>query len=499
MPFAQLQPAVSPNAVVVNGTSPVAIQQAVTAAGSGGTIVFPPGTYNFTSVGIPTVPYSYQRWIGTPGATIFQWDASVFPNLIMHQDGVSIFRTLTNVQFWGIVFQNTHAGVVAFGLNIGASDHIPTRIYFDNCEFDHCSGNITGGSYHGIGTMGEVYVHDTFSDRAIGCTTSIPGTNFDNTGSEICHVLIINQSNMGIYAGGVLDAEIHDFRILGPSASTAAFAIDNNAARDTRVYDGVINAPNGVLFEQGSGTGGRVAIRNVTVIGVGTNTGVGLQIWPNAGAGAYASFDIGDCIIALIKFGVNIIQEPVGHIHGNTYDQIGQSPIVLQRTSGNFTEIVIEDETSFSYGQVAANQAAVLITPAASGVFIHECHWNAGGATTPQGVNGLNSPGEIIGNTFLGIAAANCYTSIGASVKIASNSTGTLPAVASIAVTASVFTYTNTDIYDEQVTVQGGTVTVIAVRGVTITNATSGQFYLHPNDTIAVTYSVAPAMFKIPV
>lgn len=45
------------------------------------------------------------------------------------------------------------------------------------------------------------------------------------------------------------------------------------------------------------------------------------------------------------------------------------------------------------------------------------------------------------------------------------------------------------------VEVTGGTVTVVAVDGVT-TGRTSGAFFLRPGSTIAITYSVVPTSWK---
>jgi hypothetical protein len=70
--------------------------------------------------------------------------------------------------------------------------------------------------------------------------------------------------------------------------------------------------------------------------------------------------------------------------------------------------------------------------------------------------------------------------------------------VSEIAVGSSPFTYTNNDTYPEQVVVAGGNVSGISVRGVTLTGVTSGEFLLQPGDSIVVTYSAAPRMYKIP-
>jgi len=68
----------------------------------------------------------------------------------------------------------------------------------------------------------------------------------------------------------------------------------------------------------------------------------------------------------------------------------------------------------------------------------------------------------------------------------------------SISVGASPFTYTNSYDFPIIVTVSGGTVSAIALDGVT-TGATSGAFLLLPNHTLQVTYSSAPTMTAISI
>ena len=59
------------------------------------------------------------------------------------------------------------------------------------------------------------------------------------------------------------------------------------------------------------------------------------------------------------------------------------------------------------------------------------------------------------------------------------------------AIAPSTVAMKNTTGYTQSVTFAGGTVTVIAVDGVT-TGLTSGEFRVRNNSSVAVTYSVAP-------
>jgi lysophospholipase L1-like esterase len=77
-----------------------------------------------------------------------------------------------------------------------------------------------------------------------------------------------------------------------------------------------------------------------------------------------------------------------------------------------------------------------------------------------------------------------------AQIRVVAFATPTLTA-ASFALPATTVAYTNNSLGNQQVTVGGGTVTVLAVNGTT-TGLTSGTFILAPGDTLTPTYSVAP-------
>lgn len=63
------------------------------------------------------------------------------------------------------------------------------------------------------------------------------------------------------------------------------------------------------------------------------------------------------------------------------------------------------------------------------------------------------------------------------------------------AIPASTVAATNESGHLVWVEITGGTVTVVAVDGVT-TGRTSGAFFLRPGSTIAITYSVVPTSWK---
>jgi hypothetical protein len=61
----------------------------------------------------------------------------------------------------------------------------------------------------------------------------------------------------------------------------------------------------------------------------------------------------------------------------------------------------------------------------------------------------------------------------------------------------SPYTYINNDGYPELITISGGMVSQIDIRG-SNTNLINGVFLLQPTDSIIVTYKIAPVIVKIP-
>lgn len=261
------------------------------------------------------IPQNNQTWLG-PGTLV--WDASTLTNLVSHTDGIT-FVTLSGVRFDGVQWRNTAQGSAAFGVNIGASDHVPTAITITACHFDHCGANITGGDNHRII---DNFVHDIHADRAIGCTTSIPGTNFDNHNSLVLLNTVVNADHIGIYGGGMLSGGVFANSLVGVGLAGDSFGIDMNAARDTPVQSNLVQSPFGILFEQSSGTGGAVTVDSNVIVGNDNATGVGVQVWPNGGAGQYASVSVTNCALFDYNTGIFLHSEPPLSQSGNTFTRV---------------------------------------------------------------------------------------------------------------------------------------------------------------------------------
>lgn len=94
--------------------------------------------------------------------------------------------------------------------------------------------------------------------------------------------------------------------------------------------------------------------------------------------------------------------------------------------------------------------------------------------------------------------AAGQFVDVGALRDSASAVVAAAPGMFTTAMTlaASTVPSVNPNPVPVQVTISGGTVTVIAVNGV-VTGATSGTFTIPAGGSVAVTYSVAPTTFTM--
>lgn len=112
--------------------------------------------------------------------------------------------------------------------------------------------------------------------------------------------------------------------------------------------------------------------------------------------------------------------------------------------------------------------------------------------------------GNLSHNNLLNIQGGNSterYHLLNSEYSQVQHLGATKGATSAITVGASPFTYTNGTIYEEDVIIQGGTVSLIQFsRGgvATDTGFTSGIVRLSPNDSVVVTYSASPNMTLVP-
>jgi hypothetical protein len=119
-------------------------------------------------------------------------------------------------------------------------------------------------------------------------------------------------------------------------------------------------------------------------------------------------------------------------------------------------------------------------------------------------INAGTVAGNLSHNNLLNIqggASTERYHLLNTEHSWVQNGVGAKGATASISVTASPFTYQNTGTYDIDVIVSGGTVSDISFKRGSSTQSiglTSGMFRLNNNDSLIVTYTVAPTMVSVP-
>lgn len=130
---------------------------------------------------------------------------------------------------------------------------------------------------------------------------------------------------------------------------------------------------------------------------------------------------------------------------------------------------------------------------------VHGC-WRLGQKQTNAIVvaSGVTvTTGHIADNDLRGNLTGTFSQSGTLSGVVMRDNVGYTPTITQPGVPTSTTVYTNTFGCDCEVHITGGTVTVIAVNGIT-TGVTSGTFMVRALSTIAITYSIAPTWVWIP-
>jgi hypothetical protein len=143
---------------------------------------------------------------------------------------------------------------------------------------------------------------------------------------------------------------------------------------------------------------------------------------------------------------------------------------------------------------------AIVVTVVRTGSAARTPHTLSLGSTA-QGVVTVIENSVFMGNTGDALTGATVNIRGGSTQILSTNRIVDNPGynplgAATIAVTASPFTYTNADRVPEMVHIFGGTVSDVAKNSRTIANATGVSLLLDPNEAVVVTYSVAPTMEK---
>ena len=213
-----------------------------------------------------------------------------------------------------------------------------------------------------------------------------------------------------------------------------------------------------------------------------------------------------------------------------TLDTVPQTSLAVDSTMTGYGTLALSSVTvagghltAFGYGSQANNNGNGLynssfgayslytLNPAAAtSQYLTAIGYNAGysysGAETNNTILGagiLGTAGEIntlrIGNSLtsflVGVMAGTPATDLlSIAGRISTANGGVAPTV--VTVPASGTAYTPSTSVNTLLFVSGGSVTVIAVNGVT-TGLLSGSFYLKTNDTITFTYTSAPVVYQM--
>ena len=70
-------------------------------------------------------------------------------------------------------------------------------------------------------------------------------------------------------------------------------------------------------------------------------------------------------------------------------------------------------------------------------------------------------------------------------------------AVVAVTPGASPYIYTNSSQFVQQVTISGGTISIISLSRGGVTGENTGTYLLCPGDSVTVTYSVVPTVFNV--
>src|SRR3990167_849540 len=196
-------------------------------------------------------------------------------------------------------------------------------------------------------------------------------------------------------------------------------------------------------------------------------------------------------IFASFTDGVQIIGN---HCIGN-----GNAGIVID----NCDEAVIVGNTSKNNSQNTTLVAGIYLSNGNRGLFVgNRCFDDQGTKTQQYGI--LLTAGaaacEVIGNIVSGNIADGVRIDAGTDHHVYGNKGFNPQGVAAITVTASPFTYTNSDGVPEEVHIDGGTITTVVKNAITLYSfggtAARCAVWLEPGEALTVTYTGAPTMNK---
>jgi hypothetical protein len=492
-----------------------ALNAAITAAGTlGATVYLPPGGY---AVGSAIAPASNVAVVGAGiGASIvypfgtvaaFQFLASLASPLTsftlahLSIDGVrqvgpynvSIKGVFTQYcsacTFEDLIIRNTVAtGMGADFLTNGTVIHAVRVV---NCGRLN-QGGVSGGGGNGIGVGTGKSTVEAFSiSQCYAYGNGRYGIMVESqTGTTSRGARISNCFSQGNYNHGYGDAGTSHaawFNNVAYANSFDGFSIDNGTVgvtavpSDNSVYNGCValsNSRYGFSYQPSAGTnpgGGNIAYVGCRSV---SNTSLGFQ-------------------------SNSIASHPVTGISYLACEAVNNGASGIQ-VSNPMNDLKISGCRLASNGQTSStSKTGVQLNANVTGLQIdHNRIYDDAGTqkqtyaiVVPSGVT--LTTGHVSGNDVRGNLTGTVSQSGTLSGVVLRDNVGYTPAITQPGVPTSTTVYTNNLGVDCEVHITGGTVTVVAVNGIT-TGATSGTFIVRALSTITITYSVAPTWVWIP-
>lgn len=316
-----------------------------------------------------------------------------------------------------------------------------------------------------------------------------------------------NKANNPTGDNGISLVDISNINITRVSSfnnKLKGFAISDSGSNI--VFDSIesySNDQDGIGLASGTTGSGKIC-KNIFITNsyIHDNTiyGIGLVVPTNAYSQTENVSIINNRIINNASYGIEIFGAKAPIIIGNHIEKSGNHGIDLGSV-GDDAFLVTNATIIGNIIKNGATQGIRVQSASGSRIIGNRCFDDQAVKTQTYGI-GINAGSQnlIMGNDLNGNLTGPIDGSNGTFDVI--NNLGYNPqALATIAVGASVFTYTNNDGYPEEVQITGGTVsTVIFIRNAVSTDlgVTSGIFLLGPRDALQITYSSAPTMRKIP-
>jgi parallel beta-helix repeat protein len=386
----------------------------------------------------------------------------IFENLTLNgnRSGRGSVSTAHTVRVTGndITFRNCRiTGDVWEAIRCNTGSTI-TRLTVVDCLFDDGYGGYVVLANPTRCTISRNRMLANVSDSPINIKAS------NATGNEISDNLIVDAADVAINLGaatGAVRTVLTGNRIINPV---------NHGINLAAATDGLVS--NNLIVDAGATgilAGARTVITGNRIIAAGDTVAASNP------DGIYAA---DDCTIT-----------------GNIIQNSGRSGV---RVDGS-TRVVVAGNAISGSGAISTGRE-INVRNAATYVTVANNTLGGGGANLDVGilVEGAGTDYvSVTDNTVGGYATPISKAgTAGHNVRISGNLGFNPQGAAAISMTASPFTYTNTDGVSEAVYIRGGTISDVSKNSRTIFTATGCTVWLEPNESVVVTYSSAPTIEK---